>query len=64
MSFDAHDLKVAFEDGVQAEQKRILALLKEKIITDTNNGDQHNEYVWYEKLITKPKASGKLYMKR
>ena len=49
MSFDAHDLKQAFEDGRKFERKRILDLLRNRIITDINNGDQRNNYVGYVK---------------
>ena len=49
MSFDAHDLKQAFEDGMRFERQRILDLLRNRIITDINNGDQRNNYVGYVK---------------
>jgi hypothetical protein len=49
MSFDAHDLKQAFEDGRKFERQRILDLLRNRIITDINNGDQRNNYVGYVK---------------
>lgn len=51
MSFNAHDLKVAFEDGRKSERIRILRILRNKIITDDNNGDQHNDYKYYERLF-------------
>lgn len=51
MSFNAHDLKVAFQDGREFENERILALLHTKIVTDENNGDQQNQYRYYEKLL-------------
>lgn len=47
MSFNAHDLKVAFEEGQRFERKRILDLLRGSIITDKNNGDQRNQYNGY-----------------
>lgn len=47
MSFNAHDLKVAFEEGQRFERKRILDLLRNSIITDKNNGDQRNQYKGY-----------------
>jgi hypothetical protein len=49
MSFNAHDLKHAFEDGRKFERQRILDLLRNRIITDINNGDQRNNYVGYVK---------------
>lgn len=49
--FNAHDLKVAFADGRAFENERLLALLRHKIITDKNNGDQLNNYKYYEKLF-------------
>jgi hypothetical protein len=49
MPFDAQDLKVAFEDGRKFERQRILDLLRNRIITDVNNGDQRNNYVGYVK---------------
>lgn len=49
MSFNAHDLKNAFEDGRRFERKRILEILHDKIINDANNGDAGNEYRWYVK---------------
>lgn len=51
MSFNAHDLKAAFQDGRAFENERLLALLRHKIITDENNGDQQNQYKYYEKLF-------------
>jgi hypothetical protein len=33
MGFDAHDLKVAFEDGIAAERQRVAELLR-SMITD------------------------------
>lgn len=53
MSFDAHDLKVAFEDGRRFERQRILDVLKERIITDDNNGDQKNHYNGYVREFNK-----------
>ena len=47
--FDANDLRVAFEDGRKFERQRILDLLRNRIITDVNNGDQRNNYVGYVK---------------
>jgi len=49
--FDAHDLRKAFDDGVNSERQRIIGLLRNKIITDYNNGDQHNQFKYYERLI-------------
>lgn len=60
MSFDAHDLKIAFEDGRVHERERILNLLKEKIVTDPDNANQLNQYKYYEKLFG---TRGKIYWK-
>lgn len=49
MPFRAHDLKLAFEDGRKFERERILKLLRNRIITDKNNGDQMNQYRGYVK---------------
>lgn len=49
MPFKAHDLKLAFEDGRKFERERILKLLRNRIITDKNNGDQMNQYRGYVK---------------
>lgn len=49
MSFNAHDLKEAFEDGRKFERQRILDLLRNRIITDVSNGDQQNNYRGYVK---------------
>lgn len=53
MSFNAHDLKEAFEDGRKFERDRILSGLRDKIIIDENNGDARNEYSWYVKEFNK-----------
>jgi hypothetical protein len=49
--FSAEDLNKAFKDGVALERKRVLDLFRNKIITDPDNGDQQNEYRWYEKFL-------------
>ena len=49
--FNAHDLKVAFDDGRVFENERLLALLRQTIVTDENNGDALNQYRYYEKLF-------------
>lgn len=49
MPFKAHDLKLAFEDGRKFERERILKLLRNRIITDKNNGNQMNQYRGYVK---------------
>jgi hypothetical protein len=36
MGFDAHDLKVAFDDGVKAEQERLAAMLRKLIDTGSD----------------------------
>lgn len=48
-NFDAHDLSKAFEDGRRFERQRILDLLKDRIITNPNDGDQQNNYRGYVK---------------
>ena len=47
--FNANDLRNAFEDGRKFERERILKLLRNRIITDKNNGDQMNQYRGYVK---------------
>lgn len=49
--FDAHDLKKAFEDGIRAERKRLLDLLRSKIITEGSTPDAKLEYNYYVKLF-------------
>lgn len=41
MSFEAHDLKVAFDDGVKAERERIMSLLQSMIAAGERDGQSN-----------------------
>ena len=51
MSFNAHDLKVAFEDGIKAERTRLLELLRNKIMYEGHTDNAILEYNYYVKLF-------------
>lgn len=54
MSFNAHDLTVAFEDGRKFERQRILDFLKDHTINHKDATDDAKlQYSWYVKQFNK-----------
>ena len=54
MSFNAHDLTVAFEDGRKFERQRILDFLKDNIMNHKDTTDDAKlQYAWYVKQFNK-----------
>jgi hypothetical protein len=51
MSFNAHDLKVAFDDGVMAERARILEMLRNTLINDKRNDTNQLETLIYSDYL-------------
>ena len=64
MSFNAHDLKVAFEEGRAFENERILALLKHKIVLNEEDESQQHDYRDHERLLRTGQPGGKLSWKQ
>lgn len=57
MPFTAHDVNMAYQDGVRHERARIIALMKNHIVRDKDNGDALNEFNWWRRKIEKSSQS-------